>query len=82
MYSKYGFCNFREKSWRKHYNEVCHHLEANQQKHVKNDTLKSAKYIIQKKVADSEVNVATTTVNSLMTVKPVNARQKLIFLKR
>ena len=83
MYSKYGFCKFREKCRRMHYNEVCTiWRHENQQKHAKNDTPKFAKDIIEKKVADSEVNVATTTVNSMMTVKPVKARLKLILLKR
>ena len=55
---------------------------ANQLKHVKNNTPKSAKGITRKKVAGLEVNVVTTTVNSMMTLKPVNVNLQLTFLKR
>ena len=74
MYSKFGYCHFRDRCHRRHYNEVCQNPEAcKSTKLVKSDIQKAVRNTINKKVVDLEVNVPITTKKTKMSSNPVSA---------
>ena len=78
MYSKFGYCRYKEQCRKKHYSEICDENETCQAiKNVSKDIQKNARNIRQKKDVGLETNAPMITVQSNLQQKQVRVKTLL-----